>query len=532
MKRFSGILCLLLLGQLLWSQSETRIALLIGNSKYRYSTALDNPRNDVDSLYQVLRQTLGFEVIRATDADQAAMQTALDKFERRIQQVKRNGKRLVTLFYYSGHGMQVNGTNYLLPIRSKIVSTADLTYRAINLQQTLDRLESHGNFLNIIMLDACRNNPLTKSLGRSKGAGDLFEGYAPPQSEGKAGMFISFATAPRQVADSGDRRYSNSPYVLSFLQHVRTPNLSVEELFRLVNKSVVERTQNTQKPWTQSSFYEDFAFIKRAEPLGSNKRIIPESMILIPGGSFQMGSKDGKDDEKNIHSVLLSPFMMDKTEVTFAQFDAFCVATGRQKPNDEGWGRGNRPVINVDWYDAIEFCNWRSAQEGLQEVYTIDKTRKDLNNQNDNDNKNWLVTCNWSASGYRLPTEAEWEYAAGGGKPQPDKWAGTNVPKDLSRYANYGQKVGKTASVGSYQANPLGLFDMSGNVWEWCWDWHQKAYPTIKQSNPQGPIQGEYHVLRGGSWYNSYSNVRAAYRGSGNPGGRNLNIGFRCLRAY
>ena len=533
----------LLLCSFLYGQGEKRIALLIGNGKYKYSSKLTNPRNDVDSMYQILSRELGFEVIIEKDADKASMQAALDKFERKIQASKRNDQKLVTLFYYSGHGMQDNkGQSFMLPLNANIISVADLNYRAINLQPTLDRLEEHGNFLNIIMLDACRNNPLTKSLAMKGNPGDLFEGYAPPQSQGRSGMFISFATAPGQVADSGDKRYTNSPYVLSFLQHARTPNLQLEELFRRVNKSIDVRTKRTQKPWTSSSFYDDFFFIKnytQPDNIGKNRRVIPPNMVLVPSGSFQMGSKDGGDDEKNIHTVTLSPFIMDKTEVTFTMYDAFCDATGRKKPGDSGWGRHNRPVIWVDWYDAIEFCNWRSQQEGLQKVYTIDKSRKDPNNQNSSDDKKWLVTCNWNTNGYRLPTEAEWEYAAGGGKRQPDKWAGTNDLTALFNYANYwesgdsdqdGNKY--TAPVGNYQSNALGLHDMSGNVWEWCWDWYKSDYSTIGQTDPNGPNGGENRVVRGGSWSYNDNLARVADRYGLNPDNRINNVGFRCLRAY
>ena len=520
------IICLTGWVSLLAQNKAKKLALLIGNGKYTYSRPLANPINDVDSLYKVLRNELGFEVTRKKNLERRNMQKALDDFERSIQAAVQRYDTVITLFYYSGHGMQDDyGNNFLLPLNSNIVSIVDLKERAIKLQNTLDRLKNHGNFLNIVMLDACRNNPLTKSLATTKGLDDdLFEGYAPPKnSSGTSGMFLSFATAEGATADSGDRRLKNSPYIGAFLRYVRTPNLSINTLFDKLSQDVFRSTRRTQEPWTLDRFYDEFTFLyqPKQSTFGDNissiaesrRTTIPTNMVLVTAGSFQMGSKDGGSDEKNIHTVTLSPFVMDKTEVTFAMYDAFCEDTGRSKPSDSGWGRGNRPVIYVDWYDAIEYCNWRSQQEGLQEVYDINKSHKDPNNQNSADDKKWLVTCDWRANGYRLPTEAEWEYAAGGGKRQPDKWAGTNSSNDLDQYANIcdgncdynwaDKKLNDgykhTSPVSTYQPNALGLYDMSGNVWEWCWDW-KKDYPTTGQTDPHGPNGGKYRVVRGGSW--------------------------------
>ena len=140
-------------------------------------------------------------------------------------------------------------------------------------------------------------------------------------------------------------------------------------------------------------------------------------MELVPGGKFQMGDTfgDGDEDERPVHEVQLNSFQMAATETTLAAYDLFCKATGRDLVKDRDWGRGQRPVIYVNWYDAIEYCNWLSIQHNLQPVYRIDKNRKDPNNTNSSDYLKWTVQSNWAANGYRLPTEAEWEYAAKGG---------------------------------------------------------------------------------------------------------------------
>ncbi|MBK8194291.1 MAG: SUMF1/EgtB/PvdO family nonheme iron enzyme [Lewinellaceae bacterium] len=252
-----------------------------------------------------------------------------------------------------------------------------------------------------------------------------------------------------------------------------------------------------------------------------------DNMILVRGGTFQMGSNDGEADEKPVHSVTVSDFYLGKYEVTAAEFKAFVDATGYQ-PDADKWGnswvytdtckqqrgvnwkyetRGNlrpsseynHPVIHVSWNDATAYCEWLSKKSGLK---------------------------------YRLPTEAEWEYAAGGGSTGRTKWSGTSNENDLINYANNaGNKDGfaTTAPVGSLQANTLGLHDMSGNVYEWCSDW-KDTYPSSAQTNPVGPSSGSYRVIRGGSWVNDPQVCRVANRGNFKPDARFNFVGFRLAR--
>jgi formylglycine-generating enzyme required for sulfatase activity len=252
---------------------------------------------------------------------------------------------------------------------------------------------------------------------------------------------------------------------------------------------------------------------------------------------------DLQEHDETPHSVTVGDFYISKYETSFEEYDAFCTATGREKPSDSGWGRGQRPVINVDWYDAIEYCNWRSRKEGLAECYTIDKNNKDPNNQNADDTKKWTVTWNSGAKGYRLPTEAEWEYAAreqgknvrfGNGRDVIDPSeinfdARTDYKKPYSIVGQYRQK---TVPVQELSANSLGLKNMSGNVWEWCWDWYDAQFygQSDGARNPQGATSGSYRVLRGGSWYDYPQYVRVAHRNSYRPYGRDNDTGFRLAR--
>ena len=265
----------------------------------------------------------------------------------------------------------------------------------------------------------------------------------------------------------------------------------------------------------------------------------PDNMVFIQGGSFEMGDSfgDGGSSEKPAHTVTVSDFYLGIHETTFDEYDVFCEATGREKPNDQGWGRGRRPVIKVNWYDAIEYCNWRSRKELLQEVYQIDKSRKDPSNSNQYDDKKWIVTVNWNANGYRLPTEAEWEFAARS-RGKKEKWAGTSDESSLASYSNYSEEGGKdgheyTAPVGSLRANSAGLHDMSGNVWEWCWDWYDSGYyeKSKNSRDPRGPDSGSLRVYRGGSWSSAPANARCADRYGPTLDGRNSNLGFRLARA-
>lgn len=268
---------------------------------------------------------------------------------------------------------------------------------------------------------------------------------------------------------------------------------------------------------------------------------------FIKGGTFQMGDVMGDQEQtdETVHSVTVKDFYMSKHEVTFDEFDAFCTATSRDKPSDQSWGRGKRPVINVDWYDAIEYCNWRSEKEGLEKVYDIEKRLLDPNNQNkaDADSKRWYVQVNWNAKGYRLPTEAEWEYAAREGGRKVRFGNGKDIASPLEMnfaaqedykkpYSIAGEYRGNTLPVGSFKANSLGLYDMSGNVWEWCSDWYSSDYyaGSANSSNPKGATAGTYRVLRGGGWGAAPRLCRAAYRTYYAPTFRGNTIGFRLAR--
>lgn len=230
--------------------------------------------------------------------------------------------------------------------------------------------------------------------------------------------------------------------------------------------------------------------------------------VDISGGTFTMGSNDrfvSTNNEKPIREVTMSPFRMSQNEITFAQYDLFCEASGREKPYDEGWGRDNRPVINVTWHDAVAFAEWM---------------------------------------GCRLPTEAEWEYAARAGTTthfytgdcittDQANFDGTNPFKAPDVSCPLGIMRGMTLPVGSFIPNKWGLFDMSGNVNEWVSDWYGE-YPEMPETNPVGPVDGVYgivdKVFRGGSWDIPARFLRSSSRMGTSPDARGNALGFRLVK--
>jgi len=224
-------------------------------------------------------------------------------------------------------------------------------------------------------------------------------------------------------------------------------------------------------------------------------------MVIVPAGTFWMGAKkdeaSARGNEFPQHSVTITrPFAIGRYPVTFDEYDRFCESTDRDKPNDNGWGRGNRPVIIVSWDDAQAYCAWLAEQTG---------------------------------QAYRLPTEAEWEYAARAGT-ETAYWWGDDIGVNRTNCADSGSPwSGKqTSPVDSFPANPFGLYDTSGNVWEWVQDrWHDNYQGAPKDGSAWESGDSSYQAYRGGSWYLHTGNVRCAFRYGNHPNYRYNGLGFR-----
>lgn len=562
--------------------SEARHALVIGNSTYS-TGRLANPVNDVRDMARLLGE-MGFKVIAKENLGRIAMGKVIRDFGRRLQ----GGG--VGLFYFAGHGMQVNGHNFLIPVDANIQVEDEVPFQGVDVSQVLAKMESAKNRLNLVVLDACRNNPYARSF-RSSVSG-LAKVDAP------VGTLIAYATSPGSTAADGRGR--NGIFTKYLLRYMKQPKLEVGRLFRKVRRAVRQATNNKQIPWEASSLEGDFYFIGKAtsrlapdqvvmldrsyltietipfdakvkimnispkyqagmalEPgdyhfvvsapdyqsldqwrhLESGEQTIRFELVARPklddhpaGKSFRDHLKDGGEgpamvvissgqfdmggdyrSEMPMHRVLIKRFLMGKYEVTFAEYDQFAEVTGRNKPNDGGWGRANRPVINVGWDDAIAYIQWLSAQTEHE---------------------------------YRLPSEAEWEYSARAGTTTAYSW-GDEADHDKANYGTWSCCKGlavsrttdqwvKTAPVGQFSANVFGLYDMHGNVWEWvkdCWHGNYKDAPS-DGSAWTADCMDSRRVLRSGSWLSSSWFLRSAFRTRSSSNNRSDFRGFRIARDF
>ena len=234
-------------------------------------------------------------------------------------------------------------------------------------------------------------------------------------------------------------------------------------------------------------------------------------MILIPAGQYIMGDNGGEDDEKPTHKVQLASFYMDKYEIT----QKGCKRMMGKNPAK--FKDPNNPVERVSWLNAIRYCNMRSLREGLTPCYNPS-----------------TLECNFDADGYRLPTEAEWEYACRAGT--KTKYYFSNLANNLGQYAWYKTNANSTTHpVGKKKPNPWGLYDMHGNVWEWCNDYYAEKYDETDTANPEGPDAGDERVLRGGGFTSTAKSCRSAARFSEPPGFADVCFGyeaygFRCVK--
>ncbi|CCH94696.1 Genome sequencing data, contig C250 [Microcystis aeruginosa PCC 9432] len=248
------------------TQQQQRIALVIGNANYTVGK-LKTPLNDATDMANALKE-LGFEVILLKDSSKRQMDDALDQFTTRINQ------GYVGLFYYAGHGMEVEGENYLIPVNAHIKYKKDVEYESMPLGKILGRMEDAGNRINIVILDACRDNPFRK-FWRSSSRGLT----APLQAA--SGTLIAFATAPGKVASDGTGR--NGLFTSYLLKYIKTPNMEVDLMLRKVRSDVAQNTNNYQVPWTSSSLIGEFAFNQKTE---TTSPIVTSSPVPKPSPSI------------------------------------------------------------------------------------------------------------------------------------------------------------------------------------------------------------------------------------------------------
>jgi len=268
------------------------------------------------------------------------------------------------------------------------------------------------------------------------------------------------------------------------------------------------------------------------ESMAKIRKLYYPTMIKVEGDTFLM-----ENDDKIEYYVSLSNYEIAQTEVTVHQYLMFCEKSGYQKPEPPSWGfRGENPIVNVSWGDATVYSNWLTKQQNRNNspIYTLegntewnyDKSYNEVNN---------IKRTNTTNKGYRLPTEAEWQFAAAGGKKgigKRDEYSGDNEIDSVAWYGSNSE--GHSRAVKTKKPNALDLYDMSGNVWEWCQDWYndypKDATADVPLSDPCSDISGDYRVLRGGSWSYGSGYCRVVSRGGSNPYFRYNYFGFRPAR--
>jgi formylglycine-generating enzyme required for sulfatase activity len=537
--------------------AEKRVALVIGNAAYKHATPLANPRHDAEAIAAALKR-LNFEVVEGFDLDEPATKRLLREFALKLENF---GKADLALFFYSGHGLQVNGRNYLVPVDAKLERELDVDYQAVGydlVQKTMERTPQ----TNIVILDACRDNPLARTLARGMAARSLAVGSGLAEIRGINDTLIIYATQPGNVALDGTEK--NSPFTSALLKHMEEDGVEVRHMLAQVRQAVIADTQGKQVPWEAASLTRqiylksapsrgvipqataeqetefwrsirdsknpaDYHEYRRRWPNGvfaelAKRRLddiekkpppkverapgtvfrdCPEcpEMVVIPAGSFTMGSpaaeSQRRDDEGPQRRVTIAkPFALGKYEVTFAEWDA-CVAAGgcTYRPSDSGWGRGQRPVINVSWEDSKQYLAWLLRKTG--------KT-------------------------YRLPSEAEWEFAARAGSPTRYFW-GDEIGRNRANCDGCGSQwdAKQTAPVGNFAPNAFGLHDMLGNAMERVEDCYQNYAGAPSDGRPVLAGNCAVRVLRGGSRFSIPANIRSASRYGFAATVRSSNFGFR-----
>ena len=248
--------------------ASDRVALVIGNGAYENAAHLPNPPNDAADVAQALRR-IGFDVVEGRDLKKRQMEDKIREFSRKVDTAK------LALFFYAGHGLQVGRQNYLIPIDAQLDRIADVSLETIDVNLVLQQMEADKR-VNLVFLDACRDNPLGRSLARSLGTRSISISQGLASIQSSVGTMIVYATQPDNVALDGSGR--NSPFTTALLKHIETPGLEIGSLMRRVRADVVSATHDRQVPWDHSSLIGDVVLV----PASTNPRTVPVSPAAAP----------------------------------------------------------------------------------------------------------------------------------------------------------------------------------------------------------------------------------------------------------
>ena len=488
--------------------TERRIALVMGNANYAHFNNLTNPLNDANDMEKAL-QKLGFEVIKTLNNDRAAMGSAISNFRDRLSSAD------VAFFYYAGHGASFDNKSYLLPTDFDANCLEQIEDYGIALSRVLGDIAAKNVKNSFVVLDACRDIPSLRICNATKRDLGSSSALVKPTNNPRGSMVV-YATEDKAEDRSPNGR--NGLFTGALLQYLTTPDLTLRNIIDQASLEVERLSNGTQTPARYDKIYGDFYFLKTegyTPPPDPKRRGVKfldlpfSEMVYVEGGSFEMGDtrNEGASNEKPVHSVRVSSFLMGKYEVTQRQWREIM---GSDPPELYNKNCDDCPVEGVSWNDIQEFLKKLNARTG---------------------------------GTYRLPTEAEWEYAAGGGSTNRSRFGNgksTIAPAEANfdasaaykkGYSEVGEYRDKTIRVGSFIPNVLGIYDLSGNVWEWCSDWYG-PYPNTSQTNPTGVATGSDRVLRGGSWLTAPINARVAFRSTSTPDSRRNYCGFRLVSQF
>jgi formylglycine-generating enzyme required for sulfatase activity len=557
----------LLLCTTLDTLAAKRVALVIGNSAYALAP-LSNPKNDADDVAAAL-QRAGFQVTERKDLTIREFDRTLDEFITRAKDAD------AVLFFFSGHGIQVDKRGYLAPTDVKAESESSALRELVSIQEVVSRIENAGK-VSVIVLDACRDGALQERVRRiavEKNKGLVPPKGLPPVSVVGSNTLIVYATVPGEAASDGTGR--NSPFTASLLKHMETPGLEIELMFKRVTADVLQATHGKQQPERLSRLQNELILLPEkaeipkqvaavappkapAPPVvncqdsllislgqtgergcikpgsGESFRDCPDcpEMVAVPAGSFLMGSAE--DDrpqstgEVPQHRVTISkPFAAGKAAVTRDEFDAFVRDSGYSM--DGGCYISAGAELKVD--STKSYLTPGYQQTGAHPAVCV--------SVNDA-----LAYTAWlskkTGENYRLLSEAEREYVTRAGTTTPFWW-GASISPDQANYdgtaevyrggGQKGEFRRKPVPVTSFQPNPWGLYQVHGNIWEWvedCWEESYKGAPD--DGSAWTSADCSRRVLRGGAWRNPPASLRAASRLKGYAQIRYVSFGFRVAR--
>jgi formylglycine-generating enzyme required for sulfatase activity len=537
------------------AKEQTRVALVVGNETYS-EASIPNAVSDAKAVADVLRHG-GFDVVYAENAKKADIVDALRAFAVKME------RGAVAVVYYAGHALQFQDRNFLVPTHSKLSSQADIRTEGIDMDLLLDPVIVARSPGSVVIIDASRQNPWDSLVpGRPRGLA-----AQPPLS----GICVVYATAPGKVA-------AGHAFASELVKAMKTPGLGFDAIINRTRVDVMRVSGKEQVVWQSSAPPKDLVILSAGTAAKSSAKaadavelgfwdtikngdtpgdfqiyldsypngqfsaaaqtrlaelqekksgpsvmrsaaatgvvterpstsgtvtrdcpVCPE-IVSIPAGSFEMGAMDGLAFERLVHHVSISKsFFIGRREVTFDEWDACADEGGCQyRPADRGLGRGLRPVTDIDWNDAKSYLSWLSAKTGRA---------------------------------YRLPTEAEWEYAARAGSQTTYPW-GNVFEKDRANCVGCTTiALGKAVETGTFPANGFGLFDMAGNAAEWvedCWNETYNKAPT--DGSAWNKSDCRERVLRGGSFNNDTRFLRSASRFKYDYNVRYYTNGFRVVR--